>query len=79
MSETPSDFYSQNISGAQRLDNGNTLICSGTSGKFFEIDSNGTIVWEYTNEFSSQVANGQNQVNSAVFRVTRYQLDISLF
>ena len=37
---TPTDFYASNISGAQRLSNGNTLVCEGTKGKFFEIDAN---------------------------------------
>ena len=32
-----SDFYSFFISGAQRLPNGNTLICSGTNGTLFEV------------------------------------------
>lgn len=43
----PTDFYSMNISGAQRLSNGNTLICSGASGLFFEIDSLKNIIWQY--------------------------------
>ena len=32
-----SDFFSSHISGAQRLPNGNTLICSGEKGRFFEV------------------------------------------
>jgi hypothetical protein len=42
------DFYSQNIGGAQRLPNGNTLICSGANGKLFEVTSKGETVWQYT-------------------------------
>ena len=42
------DFYSQNISGAQRLPNGNTLICSGANGKLFEVTAKGETVWQYT-------------------------------
>jgi hypothetical protein len=45
-------FYSPNISGAQRLPNGNTLICSGEQGRFFEIDPDGRTVWEYVNPFA---------------------------
>jgi len=48
IAENPSDFFSQNISGAQRLPNGNTLICSGESGKFFEVSSQNEILWEYS-------------------------------
>lgn len=43
------DFYSQNISGAQRLPNGNTLICSGTNGTIFEVTPQGESVWQYVN------------------------------
>ena len=41
------NFYSQNISGAQRLPNGNTLICEGASGHFFEVTSDKKTVWEF--------------------------------
>ncbi|CAN2044484.1 arylsulfate sulfotransferase [Candidatus Magnetomoraceae bacterium gMMP-1] len=42
-------FFSPLISGAQRLLNGNTLICEGMQGRFFEITEYGKIVWEYIN------------------------------
>jgi hypothetical protein len=40
-------FYSSNISSAQRLPNGNTLITEGASGRLFEVGSDRKIVWEY--------------------------------
>jgi hypothetical protein len=40
-------FYSDRISGAQRLPNGNTLICEGDKGRIFEVTSQNDIVWEY--------------------------------
>lgn len=40
-------FYSSNISGAQRLVNGNTLITEGASGRLLEVTKEGMIVWEY--------------------------------
>jgi len=43
------DFYASNISGAQRLPNGNTLICMGTGGVFFEVTPDKEIVWNYVN------------------------------
>jgi hypothetical protein len=43
------DFYSFFISGAQRLPNGNTLICSGASGMVFEVTPDNQIVWKYAN------------------------------
>jgi hypothetical protein len=42
-----SDFYAAIISGAQRLPNGNTLICSGTSGTVFEVTPNKEKVWTF--------------------------------
>jgi hypothetical protein len=43
------DFYSFFISGAQRLANGNTLICSGASGTVFEVTPDNETVWKYVN------------------------------
>jgi len=41
------DFYSPYISSAQRLPNGNTLICEGGRGRIFEVTRDLEIVWEY--------------------------------
>jgi hypothetical protein len=41
------NFYSFNISGAQRLPNGDTLITEGTQGRVFEVTPKSEIVWEY--------------------------------
>jgi hypothetical protein len=40
-------FYSMMVSGAQRLPNGNTLICSGMNGTLLEATSEKDIVWKY--------------------------------
>ncbi|MHC4445212.1 MAG: Lcl domain-containing protein [Planctomycetota bacterium] len=60
--ETPTDFYADRISGSQRLPNGNTLICNGPNGEFFEVTADKVIVWEY-------------DYTGNVFRVDRYGLD----
>ena len=44
-------FYSQRISGVQRLANGNTLICSGSSGTLFEVQKDSTQVWQFRSPF----------------------------
>lgn len=44
-------FYSPFVSGAQRLQNGHTLIASGAQGRFFEINPEKEIVWEYWNPY----------------------------
>jgi hypothetical protein len=43
------DFFSSFISGAQRLSNGDTLICSGANGTMFEVTPEKVIVWKYVN------------------------------
>lgn len=68
----PSEFFSSNISGAQRLANGNTLICSGASGRLFEVTPVGEIAWEYINPFVTQTPDGPR---NEVFKVRRYALD----
>jgi len=40
-------FFSHNISSAQRLPNGNTLITEGANGRLFEITHQKEIVWEF--------------------------------
>ncbi len=45
----PGTFYSSFISGAQRLPNGNTLICSGAQGRVFEVTPDGRVVWDFRN------------------------------
>src|SRR5262249_45576245 len=43
------DFYAPLISGAQRVANGDTLICSGPNGTVFEVTPKAEIVWKYVN------------------------------
>jgi hypothetical protein len=42
-----SEFFAQLMSGAQRLPNGNTLICSSPDGLIFEVTSDKQVVWKY--------------------------------
>jgi hypothetical protein len=48
-------FWSSFISGAQRMNNGNTFICEGARGRFFEVTKEGKIVWEYLNPYRGDV------------------------
>ena len=41
------EFHSDRISGAQRMPNGNTLICSGGDGHVLEVTKDKKVVWEY--------------------------------
>jgi len=45
-------FYASFISGAERLPNGNTLVCDGPAGHVFEVARDGERVWEYTHRRS---------------------------
>lgn len=60
--DPPTDLYSQNNSGAQRLGNGNTLICEGDDGDFIEVSPQGEVVWTYA-------------AGGTVFDVHRYDTD----
>ncbi|MBQ5683848.1 MAG: hypothetical protein IIV26_10025, partial [Peptococcaceae bacterium] len=40
-------FYSQLTSSAQRLPNGNTMICEGCGMRFLEVTADKEVVWEY--------------------------------
>ncbi|HZU34881.1 MAG TPA: aryl-sulfate sulfotransferase [Gemmataceae bacterium] len=43
------EFFASFISGAQRLPNGDTLICSGPNGTVFEVTPTKETVWKYVN------------------------------
>lgn len=83
----PTDFYSSYISGAQRLPNGNTLICDGAHGTFFEIDSTETQVWKYINPVvntgplmqGDQIPITTNGWGNPTFRCTRYSPNFPAF
>lgn len=49
--EKKSNFFSSHISGAERLPNGNTLICSGEPGQIFEVTPAKQLVWDYLNPY----------------------------
>lgn len=67
------DFFSPFISNAQRLPNGNTLICEGWFGRLFEVTPAGETVWEYVNpHFGTSPARPDEGPHNHVFRAYRY-------
>jgi len=84
-SALPNSFYSQYISSAQRLPNGNTLINSGANGHFFEVTRDGEVVWEYINPVGDRTGDAHGvykimtdavgRTFNSVFKVVRYPLD----
>jgi hypothetical protein len=76
-SKNNTSFYSTIGSSAQRLPNGNTLVCSMNDGHFFEVYPNDTsIVWEYINPMTRDGIKKIKQDNyptyNGVFRAYRY-------
>ncbi|MHC4512065.1 MAG: aryl-sulfate sulfotransferase [Planctomycetota bacterium] len=71
------EFYSPFVSGAQRLPNGNTLICSGWNGWIFEVTASGKTVWDYMNaDASGGIAHqGDLPRRNGMFRSPRYAAD----
>jgi outer membrane protein assembly factor BamB len=65
------EFFSPYISGAQRLANGNTLVCEGCHGRIFEVTRAREVVWEYVSPYFSQEP-GAPGLNNWVFRAFRY-------
>ena len=72
-------FFSHIGSGAQRLPNGNTLICAMTEGHFFEVTPQAEVVWEYINPVTTdgvvRVLKDAFPMSNAVFRAYRYGPD----
>ena len=83
---TPGDFYAPYISGAQRLPNGNTLICDGPHGTLVEVTPAGKTVWKYVNPMTSDgilrqgdplepPGDGEERPDNRVYRAYRYAPD----
>ena len=69
-------FYSSICGGAQRLANGNTLVCESTHGRFFEVTPGKEIVWEYV--IPMEVPRGDYwgwTLSTCVFQAHRYAAD----
>jgi hypothetical protein len=64
--DSQEDFFSPYISGAQRLPNGNTLICEGNKGRLFEVTGDREIVWEFINPYHERGGLG------SIYRCLRY-------
>lgn len=77
------DFYSSFISGATRLWSGNTLICAGAGGEFFEVTPEKEVVWRYVNPAQgpkdAEHRIGKEKASNFVFRVYRFPTDYAAF
>jgi hypothetical protein len=70
-------FFSNNISGYQRMANGHHLICQGADGRFFELNEAHQLVWEYINPMTTNgpLSQGSNPNQNSVFRATHIALE----
>ena len=72
-------FFSHIGSSAQRLPNGNTLICADTEGHLFEVTAEGALVWEYINPVTRdgalKVMPDNLPMTNSLFRAYRYTAD----
>jgi hypothetical protein len=77
------EFYSSHIGGAQRLPNGNTLICEGRWGTLFEVTPDSQVVWKYISPVDSNgpMTQGEplTEQRNNVFRCYRYGPEYSGF
>ena len=88
--DTTYPMYSENISGAQRLPNGNTIICSGGTGDLREVSYLGEVVWKYISPVQANglVTQGSTPITdpthasetlNSVFRVYKYPASYAAF
>jgi len=67
-------FYSQYMGGVNMQPNGNVVICEAMTGRFFEVDPTGSIVWHYQNPDKNTVyAQGTTPTSAWSYRAERYQ------
>ena len=62
--ETPTDFYSRLMGSAQRLPDGNTLVCESISGNVFQVTPDGKTVWRYAYPMSGNTPLKQGETAS---------------
>jgi hypothetical protein len=81
MANPPNSIYGNRTSGAQRMPNGNTLICIGPDGYIFEVDENDDIVWSYENPVNQngRVSQQSDPGNNSLFRAYRYGTEYPAF
>ena len=79
--DPPERMFAPIMSGAHRLPNGNTLVCEADNGRFFEVDTLGTKVWEYVNpvSLSGPLSQGGRAGFQNIFRATKYPIDHPAF
>ncbi|RVX73835.1 hypothetical protein B0A52_02725 [Exophiala mesophila] len=73
-------FFTPFMGSAQRLANGNTLLCESAFGRIFEVTKEGYTCWEYLNPHFSHYPDKETMKiwsgeSNALFRAYRYSLE----
>lgn len=74
------NFFTPFMGSAQRLANGNTLLCESAFGRLFEVTQDKYVCWEYLNPHFSGYPDPETAKifpgeSNALFRAYRYSLD----
>ena len=79
-SDPTGNFYTPICGSAERLPNGNTLICESIKGIFFEVTPEKEVVWKYMQPFAVPRPNWFGwTISFLVFQIRRYGLDFNGF
>lgn len=77
----PFEFKSTYLSNARQLENGNVFINEGGDGRYFEINNDNEIVWQYINPvgFGGVAQQGEDPNFNSTFRAYKYPVDYPAF
>ena len=79
--ENPTDIYDPFVSSAQKLPNGNIIICSGVSARLIEINDEKETVWKYKVPIGAAgelfCLDESEKTPSFVFKVSKYPINYS--
>lgn len=80
-SPDPFAFRSSYLSNARQLENGNVFINEGGDGRYFEINEDKEIVWQYINPvgFGGSAQQGEQPSFNSTFRAYKYAVDFPGF
>ncbi len=81
ISTPPDSFYAYYMSSAQRMANGNLLVCNGPAGRFSEFSPDNKEIWRYVCPVNNNDPMSQGSVpqNNYLFRIQRYATDYAAF
>jgi len=73
--DPPETFFSRDRGSAQRLPNGNTLICESNKGRVFQVTPEGEVVWNWLNPKLQYIGRGKPH-RETVYRMLYYSPEV---